>query len=311
MPREHQQKVIREMFGIDMEDRIEETEELISHKLERLEEEIELIEHKEAYETALFVMCEYVQSYKFNLAFLRADNFNERSAAKRICAYWDRRVQLFGADKAFKPRISTLDFMEEDLDALMLGGGRFIGVDAGGRGILFNCRKYHDMRLSRVDSMARLYWFILHQAVFESEHSESVQKKGFIQLAVDGRSSGAELPTLATFQRMKILISQFYYDAEYAFPVRFIALHNFVNRWFKMESEHALSFWGRSLRVRLRFYDSTQQESNLHALADCGIGRSMVPTELGGMLAFNYDEWLKNQVFSDMMEGSPPDKNAP
>lgn len=112
------------------------------------------------------------------------------------------------------------------------------------------------------------------------------------------------MPTFSTFQRMKILISQFYHDSEYAFPVKFIALHNFVNHWFRLESEHALSFWGQSLRTRLRFYDIAQQENNLRELADCGIGRAIIPSELGGMLDFDWSEFFRNQVLLDMMQAS-------
>mmetsp|Transcript_2562 Transcript_2562/g.3958 ORF Transcript_2562/g.3958 Transcript_2562/m.3958 type:complete len:202 (+) Transcript_2562:293-898(+) len=148
---EEQRKVLRDRYGRG--DEIKETPEFISECLQQFKKEIDSIQNKEAYDIALFILPDYVESDRFRLAFLRADYFDAKAAARRMVTYWERKVDLFGTDKAFNPSISVLDFEESDYPALAAGGIRLLPhLDDHGRALLLNYvgYYYHDSVSSMV-----------------------------------------------------------------------------------------------------------------------------------------------------------------
>jgi hypothetical protein len=131
-----------------------ETPELISRSLQLLEEAIDRIEEKEAYETALFVIPDHVTDDHFVLAFLRADQFDANAAAQRMVNYWERKVELFGTDRAFHPYLSIFDLKEEDYPAFRKGHHRLLpNPDESGRALVFRYYAYAD---KNIDSLVRL-----------------------------------------------------------------------------------------------------------------------------------------------------------
>ena len=139
---EEQRKVLRGRYGRG--DEIKETPELISESLKQFKMEIDSIMSKEAYDIASFILPDYIQSDRFRLAFLRADYFDAKAAACRMVTYWERKVDLFGTDKAFNPSISVLDFEESDYPALAAGGVRLLPhLDDHGRALFFNYPGYY------------------------------------------------------------------------------------------------------------------------------------------------------------------------
>lgn len=153
MSTEERLSAIRDVHGTDPE--IEETQEFIRGKLEQLEETLDAFDgEKEAYELALFVNQTYVQSDEFRIMFLRADRFDAEAAARRMVNYWERKVDLFGTENAFRKLNFLLDFKKEDDVAVRSGGCRLLPhADEAGRAIVFLYRKYYDPRPERKDSM--------------------------------------------------------------------------------------------------------------------------------------------------------------
>ena len=47
--------------------------------------------------------CSALVDDEHRLMFLRCEVFNTKLAAKRICNYWNKRIELFGQTRAFKP----------------------------------------------------------------------------------------------------------------------------------------------------------------------------------------------------------------
>lgn len=137
---------------------VHETPELLIDALGRLEDELDSIAEKEAFELAQDMCPEYVDGDEFRLMFLRSTKFDIAPAAQKIVKYWDRKVVVFGADRAFR-KLSIADFDEEDLVALNLGGIRALPErDKFGRGVIFQYRAYFDHRPGHRMSMVRTSW---------------------------------------------------------------------------------------------------------------------------------------------------------
>lgn len=153
---EERREALQELYGED--DEIEETPRFLRDKLELLEEELDQIHEKKSYELAVFANPNYVESDKFRLMFLRADRFDVRRAAKRIVAYWDRKLELFGPEKAFRPHRFDLDFECNDSFAVSRGGIRLLPhCDDAGRAIIFNCQLHDDNMNNCIDNMVRKF----------------------------------------------------------------------------------------------------------------------------------------------------------
>ena len=123
--------------------------------LERLAEELNnFIGEREAFDLAQMICPDYVNSDEFRLMFLRSERFDVQAAARKLVYYWDRKVELFGPERAFrKLTIEDLD-NEEDIVALENGGIRALPhTDSAGRGIMFSLASYWDRRKTHDRSM--------------------------------------------------------------------------------------------------------------------------------------------------------------
>jgi len=298
---------LQERMGIERElrgvqDEFVETPELICRSLQLLENAVGDIPRKEAYETALFTNPEYVEDDDFRLAFLRADRFDANKAAVRMVKYWDRKVALFGTEKAFSPSVTVLHLSGQDHTALVKGGIRLLPYeDEAGRAIFFRDLRKFD---SKADTMIRLVWFMVHQAIFDVENGDNIQKNGTIFLSEgslpEDRNSFLPFDTFAEVRRYFQTVST---DYESVLPVRVIAIHLIPkNVIIAAGIERLLDILGGNFRVRTKVHDGTQTQAVLQELAKCGIPPESVPADLGGSLQFDYYEWLEERLMCTLDE---------
>jgi hypothetical protein len=184
MSDEEREEAVRDLYAAEEE--IAENPKFIEYKLNELEDEIDKIDHKESYELAQFVNEEYMSDSHFRLMFLRADRFDAKRAAKRLVKYFDRKVELFGTEVAFH-KLSFLDFSAEDRGDVEAGGIYLLPYpDEGGRKIIVTCRTHlQDMHHRKFNSVIRLLWIIVHEAV----EDETVQKKWCGLTRIEWRSA--------------------------------------------------------------------------------------------------------------------------
>jgi hypothetical protein len=155
LPLRERERHVRDLYGKDLP--IEETEEQLvastvqlRHAMQRLP-----VSHKQRYLVALERCPEYANDPDFLLMFLRCEEFDVQKAAERMGCYWDKKVELFGEDRAFRP-LTLADFDDEDSEALRLGGTRYLPIkDAAGRGLIFVDKSRYDLRASHRKSMVR------------------------------------------------------------------------------------------------------------------------------------------------------------
>mmetsp|Transcript_2269 Transcript_2269/g.3315 ORF Transcript_2269/g.3315 Transcript_2269/m.3315 type:complete len:338 (-) Transcript_2269:325-1338(-) len=294
-------RILQERYGF--EDELIESPELVSRALERLQEAIDAIpvDEKEAYETALFINPDHVQSDIFCLGFLRTESYDTNAAARRIVDYWERKVEVFGTAKAFGNYISLADFDPKDQEAIAKGGFRLLPQrDNRGRAIVLSFSAYYD---SDVESMVKAWWLMYHKAIEkEDESADAIQKMGIVILVANGRPTISPSP-FHSLEEHKRFIKTISHDGSTFFPIRSFSIHYFCpNVWVARMLEHLLPQFGQKCRNRMIVHSSTNKIENLAKLAECGISPNTVPIELGGELNFDYQGWLNYQLFEEQFD---------
>jgi len=286
----------QEKLGLEPQTIIE-TPELISRSLELMGNAIDRVEEREAYETALFIDPEHVESDEFRLAFLRADRFDVEKAAQRMINYWERKVELFGPEKAFNRLVSLSDLKQEDYGALVKGGFRCLpNLDESGRAIIFRYFLYYEQD---IDTMLRVYWYIIHKTIFDPEAGRDTQKHGVIDLGGSGLEG--RVHPFKSLADLKTYYHAFSRDGNSVLPVRCSALHVFpANIWTVFMIEQILGILSRDTRLRINVYNLLETEKNLEQLDQCGMPRGSVPRELGGELDFSYIEYLHDALYEEL-----------
>jgi hypothetical protein len=155
LPQGEQERHERVLYG--KERPVDETEELrvastvqLRHAMERLP-----MPQKQNYLVALERCREHADDQAFLLKFLRCEEFDVQKAAERMGCYWDKKVELFGQERAFRP-LTLAEFDDEDSEALRLGGTRYLPIkDEAGRGLILVDKSRFDLRASHRKSMVR------------------------------------------------------------------------------------------------------------------------------------------------------------
>ena len=113
----------------------------MDEKLMELEFKIQTLSddtNQSAYKQALRISKDYVQNRFFRIKFLRADRFDTGKAAKRMLAFFEQKLILFGRDKLVKD-ITLEDLNSFDKDVLWNGDLQLLPQrDTAGRTILFH-----------------------------------------------------------------------------------------------------------------------------------------------------------------------------
>jgi hypothetical protein len=110
--------------------------EFVASRLDDLEWELDHHKTGTAYEAAAEMSEEYISNRAFRLQFLRAHNFDARTAARRIIEYFEGKRSLFGKEKLTKD-ITLEDLDEDDLATLKSGYLQLLPMkDRSGRRIL-------------------------------------------------------------------------------------------------------------------------------------------------------------------------------
>lgn len=107
----------------------------IQRCIEDLEEALSLIPvmDKMAYLQARDLDESYVTNEDFMLMFLRADSFNVNTAARRMIAFFEAKLELFGTSKLAK-HITYDDLERNDIECLESGYAQILsGRDRAGR----------------------------------------------------------------------------------------------------------------------------------------------------------------------------------
>ena len=204
-------------------------------------------------------------------------------AAKRYIKYWDKRVEIFGPEKAFEP-LTLAKALRDDTVALSTGFFRLTGTKGkGGRNIVFCDPSLQDNADYTRESMVRTIWYVLHAAL----EDEDTQKKGFVFIVYPWKS------TTRHFDRE--LCNRIFACVKGCLPIRLSAMH------FCHPTKIMLALFpivkvimGERLRKRIIVHSASQSKARAE-LEKYDLYEDKLPVEIGGTLALDHDRWLRQR----------------
>jgi hypothetical protein len=267
-----------------------ETEQKVSDALRGLKEEIDGMsrETKANWLKAKERCSPKLVDDRHLLLFLRCEVFHIDLAAGRLVRYWDKRVQVFGEDRAFLPL--TLDgALRDDGEALEVAFVQSTErTDAEGRRILLGDPSRLDRSRYTRESMVRAFWYTVHAAL----EDEATQKRGIVLLL---------FPHHAHFSQFdRKLVASNAESMKGCLPVRVGALHIcHPPTFFTIVFPIIKLLLGKRLRERIKVHTGSEAHV-LERLACFGIPKESIPSDLGGDVVLNQKAWLKKRKESGL-----------
>ena len=206
-------------------------------------------------------------------------------AAKRLVSYWEKRVEIFGPEDAFKPlTLQTDGALVEDSVALGIGLMRLTGAkDDSGRIILFADPSRQDKTKYTTKSMAKAVWYVLHAAL----EDEDAQKHGIVLVVFPHKAKVTQMDR----QLIKLLAG----SLKDRIPVRLAGFHIcHPPTFFRVIFPIISLVLGPRLRKRIRIHagstEKVQEELNAY-----GLTRNKLPSELEGEIVLDHQAWLEQR----------------
>jgi len=262
----------------------EETPTLIEEKMKELDNEMKTMpeRNKKGYKEAKEKCPDLVDDHDFKLMFLRCEVFNVLPAAERLALYWDKRIEVFGPEKAFLP-LTIEGALKDDDVALSIGHQQLTGhKDKDGRRIAFFDFTVEDSSKYERSSLLRAFWYFIHVTLEDTE----TQKRGAVCMM-------RTVTRLSQWDaRASTMIA---HAARGVLPIRVAAMHvchpkpiiNVIAKVTKV-------FLGPKLRKRFYVHKGSNEDV-LEKLAAYGISHEAVPTFWGGKLILDHQKWLDDR----------------
>mmetsp|Transcript_26021 Transcript_26021/g.39952 ORF Transcript_26021/g.39952 Transcript_26021/m.39952 type:complete len:378 (-) Transcript_26021:94-1227(-) len=248
----------------------------------------------EAYQLALLMCPDYVNSDSFRLMFLRAMQFDIPMTAKRIVVYWSRKVELFGTDRAFH-KLTIQDLLDAEGDPRVferVGIRALPLLDHAGRGLVLSCRAEwpNFSVVGRGLSIIRLLWYTVHQAL----ENEEVQKNGFVGIGVFTDSA-------RTFSSYDSKVMRWAWkDLIKVLPLRIQAHHQLAaNDVLNDILGYIMYAMNPRMRARVRMHAIASPLEVGPILENFGIPMDAIPTQFGGNDEFDPQIWLEERQLAD------------
>lgn len=239
-------------------------------------------------------LCPHLVPSSFKLLFIRCECFDIDNAIKRYIKYWDKRVEIFGEERAFQPLTIASIYQRNEQTPLELGAMQIIRRPKSSRSsTAIPSMKDDERNLLWVDAVKldptkytreagiRAFWYFFH-ALLEDEQ---VQKRGLICLCYSAHFSHKNRDP--TFSRMCLA------SLQGCLPIRLSAFHGcHPPALFRVAARFFLLFVGERLRKRVIPHAGTNEhvisilENKYH------ISRDHIPTEMGGNLTMDVKKWI-------------------
>ena len=208
-----------------------------------------------------------------------------QKAAQRYATYWDKRLEIFGEQRAFAKL--TVASMEEDMKPLQIGALQVIrrrktAIDGSDeRDILYMDSSKLEPGAYTRESGCRAFWHLFH-ALLEDEQ---VQKRGLIVLGYSANFRNRNRDS--TFTRMCVASMQG------CLPIRLSAFHVCHSPpIFHFFAKMLLCFIGERLRKRVLPHAGKYEKVVELLVSKYAIPLSCIPTDMSGDLVLDQQAWL-------------------
>ena len=205
-------------------------------------------------------------------------------AAKRYAKYWDKRIEIFGPEKAFLP-LTLSQALKDDDEALTIGYANLLHghCDPQGRSIMYMEAGRQDKTKYSRESMVRAIWYMLHAAM----ESEATQKYGILFITYP---AGV---TMSQVDRglIKILLP----SIQGTIPIRLSAFHSCQPPTFlKLVLPFIKLFMSDRTKDRLLFHFGSTEKVR-EKLESYGLTRDNIPQSLGGEVIVDTKAWIEKR----------------
>ncbi|KAL9178260.1 hypothetical protein ACHAXT_001804 [Thalassiosira profunda] len=213
--------------------------------------------------------------------FLWAENFDVDLALARLVRYWEQRRKVFG-DKFALP-LTLNGALRDDIDTLKLGFLTLLPVpDEEGRAIIYYTNEKNP---SSADEKIRVLWYLLHVAM----EDRNVAKKGYVILAKSSQNK-----SLSDFQPKWALALGG--TADRVFPIRWRMGHVLhANATFPFISNAIKAVLNQGQRRAFILHNGSD-ESVRASLAQYGLPKRCLPTDLDGPISVSMDAFVKERL---------------
>jgi hypothetical protein len=206
-----------------------------------------------------------------------------------MVAYWDKRLEIFGPDRAFLPMTLTNGGALTDGDRVALKRG-FIrllpkNAETGHRNVLFADPSLQDKTKYSTQEMARAVWYVIHAAL----EDEATQCKGIIMIIYPHHVK------LGQFNRE--LSKTIMGSIRGCLPLRLSALHMcHPPAVFQIIFPVIKALMGARLRKRINIHFGSQEHVLERLETEFGLHRDKLPTDLGGSTTLDHDKWIEDRL---------------
>lgn len=206
-------------------------------------------------------------------------------AAKRLIKYWEKRLEIFGPDRAFLP-LTQAQALKDDSVALGMDFSRLVvgSEDSIGRGVIFIDPSKVDHSKYTRESMVRSVWYMIHAAL----EKESTQRFGIVAIS---------FPKNAKFSQFDRHLDAMITDSLKGYlPLRLSAIHICHPPAFLLIIFPIIKiFLGERLRKRVRVHGGSV-EHVLDRLATFGLTKDKLPSDIGGDIVLDKKAWLESRM---------------
>ena len=228
--------------------------------------------------------CPHLLTADFKLWFLRCEVYVVAKAAKRYVAYWNKRVEIFGEERAFLPlTLASMDASDRKACAM---GVYNVYEASNGRIVAFEALHRYSLEGTSRESLLRAFWYFVHCAL----ENEETQKRGIVVLNYPGK---VNIRKQQDFRMVRMIAS-----VRGALPLRLSAYH-IVHppSWVSMFLPLLSLLLGERLRKRILIHVGSK-EKVIERLSGYGLNRMDIPKEIDG------DRIVDTTAFLDRRESA-------
>ena len=231
------------------------------------------------------VECPDQVSEERKMAFLEYENGNAVLAAKRLAKYWEIRLEVFGSDRCYLPMTLTGAMKDEVVPMTKYRIWQRMSVtDTAGRAIFYFCpgRRNYAEYSAQQEFMAM--WYLFETIIEDAD----LRRRGVVSLT-DMRNMQKD-----QFNRKAIRLAR---STESAMPFRYRAAHVCHPSTFSNYVLHPIIkyFISKDMRLRTKMHYGSEAQV-LSELETYCLPRDRVPTELGGDVVLDMNQWVMERM---------------
>lgn len=225
------------------------------------------------------------------LQFLWAEKFEAAPAAKRLVRYWSERFKLFGPDKFVLP-LTLKGALKDDSLALSRGYVQLLAdSDTAGRAVLYLDWSSHEPSIGySQESMQRVFWYMAHVAL----ENPKILETGVVLVIY---------PQEARLDQFDHSLWNTIADScRYSLPISWRATHIVhPNRFFSIIHPVFMASLPQDVQDRVVVHSGTKMKVLANLLRYC-LPWEKIPSEIGGCLDIEFDQWLSERMAKEDQE---------